>query len=229
MSTWCRVCCTEHEPQGRCPGELQPTGPEREGWKIIAETPGGMQGYGVLLAEVGRRWRARILTFPNIPWVLPGGDGAIKFLGRTPEEAELKAARFIREHCTGNGYTLRDGLELVDSPAVPFAISARPGEGVPRVATRFARQLPVRFGENAPTIVGRTVNLSATGLFVYTDYPLEAGLLAGLLLELEHCKLPLRGSVVWVRRIPGPFRPPGMGLALFNPPTIYQRYIQALE
>ena len=61
-----------------------------------------------------------------------------------------------------------------------------------------------------------------------TRTPLGDGELLGLSLELEHCKVPLRGSVAWHRALRNPSRDRGMGLRLFNPPTVYVDYIRAL-
>jgi hypothetical protein len=222
---WCPVCGTDHLARSRCPGELAATGPESEGWKITVETPRGMQGYAVLLAPVGRRFRARILTYPNILWTVPGGGGSIKFLGATAADAERKAVAFIREHCAERSYVMRDELELCEA-AVP-GVAARWREDSLR-APRFDRRLPVRFGTNRPTVQAATGNLSKDGLFVATEHPMEEGQLVGLLLELEHCKVPLRGSVVWQRRAPDCGRPAGMGLRLLDPPPVYQTYVRAL-
>jgi hypothetical protein len=223
MGEWCTVCGTRHGRAHRCPGEVTPTGPERQAWKVTAETPRGVEGYGVLLAEVGSRWRARILTFPNVLWTVPGGGpGSIKFLGPTPEQAERQAVDFIREHCALRGFRLRDELESFDRPITVL------GDGS-LVSPRFTRILPVRFGPAAPRTLGRTGNLSETGLFINTEEPLVPGALAGLLLELEHCKLPLRGSVVWNREAPGRFGPAGMGVKLHGAPETYRRYVQALS
>ncbi len=64
-----------------------PTGPEERRWQIAVETPRGIEGYGVLVAPSGNRWRARILTFPNILWTIPGGGTSIKFLARSETTA----------------------------------------------------------------------------------------------------------------------------------------------
>lgn len=228
-STWCLVCCTNHPPQGQCPGVLRPSGPEREGWKTTVETPLGMQAYGVMLTPVGRRWRARILTYPNILWTIPGGGGTMKFLGRTAEEAERKAVMFIREHCGERAYLVRDELEPADSEPVAAEAAGLPKGKRRPAAPRFRRTLSVRFGQNIPTEAATTANLSEQGMFVSTVQPLAPGLLVGLMLQLEHCTVPLRGSVVWQRRRPRPGLPPGMGLQLLNPPDVYVRYIHALE
>lgn len=222
---WCGRCGTEHPEDARCPTETEPDGLETPVWRITVETPRGPQGYGVLVSAVGQRWRARILTYPNVMWTVPGGGSSIKFFGRTAEDAERQAVAFIRRHCAERSYLMRDELEPLDL-----------GPGGPRVAAgardvrfpRFDRRLPVRYGLNRPTLDGKTVNISESGLFVATRRPLIEGTLAGLLLELEHCKVPLRGSVVWNRIVPSFGRDAGMGLVLLQPPTIYLRYIKAL-
>jgi hypothetical protein len=186
-----------------------------------------MQGFGVLVAAAGERWRARILTYPNVLWTVPGGGSSIKFYARSVEEVERKAIAFIRQHCAVRSYVLRDELQPVGLDEFLRAHPGDPADAVVR-EPRFRRVLPVRFGLSRPTVIGRTGNLSESGLFVTTPHPLGEGALAGLLLELEHSKVPLRGSVIWNRALPGLGRDPGMGLVLLNPPTIYVRYVQAL-
>jgi len=228
---WCRHCGTQHFEPSRCPGELCATGPERQTWRVTADVPGGMQGYGVLVAPVGDRFRARILTFPNILWTVPGGGGTIKFVGRTEAEAERLAIDFIRHHGHERGYTLRDELELVSGPAVYFNptpfVHAPPRSLIQRYP-RFERRLPIRFGRNRPIWLAVTGNLSLGGLFVSTEHPVTGGESIGLLLEMEHCKVPLRGSVVWSRPEAQRGLPTGMGLQILEPPAVYVRYVQAL-
>ncbi len=221
---WCEGCGTEHAIGSRCPA-IATSGPEAPVWRVSVETPRGLQGCGVLVATAGTRWRARILTYPNVLWTVPGGGSSIKFFGRTPEEAQRKAIAFLREHCGRRGYVLNDELEVV---AGPRAVAARAGQAVGAHARRHQRRLPVRYGRSRPILMARTGNLSETGLFVVTERPLPDGELAGLLLELEHCKVPLRGSVVWHRPRGEAGRDPGMGVALLNPPRVYTRYVQAL-
>ena len=222
---WCACCGTEHAAESGCPRVSEISNSEVPVWRVAVETPRGIDGYGVLVAPMGNSWRARILTYPNVMWTVPGGGSSIKFVGRTPEEAERLAVAFIRRHCGERSYVMRDELEaLPDNHAILDAGKKYPTHADPR----FQRKLPVRFGEARPTIVGKTGNLSETGLFVHTRHPLVEGVLAGLLLELEHCKLPLRAQVVWQRVLPEPGREPGMGLELLKPPKIYVRYVQAL-
>ena len=99
---------------------------------------------------------------------------------------------------------------------------------LPTAHARVDRSLPVRFGRSRPTLDGRTANLSESGLFVATDSLLAGGVSLGLLLELEHCKVPLRGTVVWQRSQPSADLSSGMGMRLVNPPSVYLSYVRAL-
>ena len=234
---WCPTCGTQHASENDCPPRLVPDGPEDEVWRVSVETPRGVQGHGVLVAAVGRAWRARIMTFPNVMWTVPGGGSSIKFFGHSPEDAERQAVAFVRLHCGRLGHVLRDELEPVaTSVSAPRPVRlhlprAAPSadEGAVVVPPRFDRELPVHYGVNRPSVEGTTANLSERGLFVTTRRPLPQGALAGLLLEMEHCKVPLRGAVVWNRVIPDLGREAGMGLELLRPPTIYVRYVRALD
>lgn len=221
-SRWCAQCCTDHLRQARCPGDLRATGDEEEGWRVTVHTPRGFQAYGVLLAPAGDLWRARILTYPKVLWLVPGGSGTLKFAAKTAQDAERKARDFIRAHCASRGYLMRDEL----APVEKGSGLARAGLG--NQLPRFRRALPVRFGKDRPTIVGTTHDLSECGLFVVTERPYARGTATGLVLQLEHCTVPLRGTVAWARRVPSGGRPTGMGLNLVSPPQVYVRYVQAL-
>ncbi len=111
---WCGVCGTEHGSRRRCPGDLPATGPENPGWKVNVETPRGIEAYGVLLAPCHRRWRARVLTYPRVLWLVPGGDCSLKFMAGTADQAERKASRFISEHSLLRGYVMRDEVAKAD-------------------------------------------------------------------------------------------------------------------
>jgi hypothetical protein len=165
-----------------------------------------------------------VLTYPRIFWLVPGGHCTLKFIGRTPEEVERKAVAFIRAHCHERGYTMRDEITVVDSPRTRAKRPLRAEQQHPR----FQRVLPVRFGENRPVMPGVTADLSEGGLFVACEQPADREMNVGILLHLEHCTVPLRGAVMWVRRVPRDGRPVGMGLRLFNPPGIYLSYVRAL-
>ena len=99
VEKWCRTCGTLHEPRGPCPGTLLATGVERFGWRVTVRTSYGVETIGVLVAPVGKRWRARILTYPNVMWMIPGGGGSIKFLRDDPVDAERVTIDFILQHC----------------------------------------------------------------------------------------------------------------------------------
>jgi hypothetical protein len=227
IATWCSLCGTQHAPNVACPREVRATGPEKPRWRVAAETPLGVRGYGVLVAEAGARWCARIVTFPNILWMVPGGGQALKFLAKTEEDAVRQASDFIRQHCVAKGYLMRDEVEFVEPVRRSVDLDgSKIFTGQP--APRFERRLPILFGHSRPTMPGRTGNLSETGLFVATAVPLSDGEALGLLLELEHCKVPLRGAVRWQRTRQSPGRECGMGLRLVNPPAIYLDYVRAL-
>ncbi len=226
LAVWCPLCGTAHGTGVACPRQLGATGPETIAWRVAVETPRGARGYGVLLAEAGRRWRARIVTFPNTLWMVPGGGETIKFLAKRKDDALRQAIDFARSHCVDRGYLMRDELQCLDAPHRRTA--ARDGSALPPRAPRYQRRLPVRFGRSRPTLLGTTENLSETGLFVVTSMPLAEGELLGLSLELEHCKVPLRAEVAWSRGTRQPGRATGMGLALVEPPPVYVDYVRCL-
>jgi hypothetical protein len=225
---WCPVCGTQHLLETLCRRQVDATDPEEVRWRVSALTPEGVRGHGVLVARAGGLWRSRIVTFPNVVWMVPGGGESIKFMAKTEQEALRQAIDFVRRHCVTKGHLMRDEIESVAVPRQPFT-SGVPIDSVPRVAPRYDRRLPVHFGRSRPTILGHTDNLSETGLFVATDTPPTEGELLGLLLELEHCKLPLRGSVAWRRSQRSPGRSCGMGMHLVNPPSTYVSYVRALS
>jgi len=227
-ASFCPVCQTQHGSKRRCPGELLATGPERHGWRVRVRTSSRDEVYGVLVAEAGEFWRARILTYPGMLWSVPGGRGTIKFAGDTAAEAESQAIEFIREHCRVRGYAVDEGAPEVES--VPVA-SERRRSGRPRATgdPRHLRSLVVRFGVSKPDRVGMTADLSAGGLFVITDRPPDEGQPVKLLLELEGFTVPLAGKVAWMRRRAVQGRPAGMGIQLKNPPNLYGRYVRTLD
>lgn len=230
-SSWCPTCCTDHPDGAVCPGELPASEPERHGWRINVETPHGIQAHGVLVAESYGLWRARIVTYPNVLWIVPGGRGTIKFVGRTPQEAERKAADFILGHCRRRGYRVRDELTPVESGKIDAETGPPP---LPRPAgqpsERKLRFLPLRFGVAGPTELGGTGNLSETGLFVITGAPVDSGRWLDLLLQLDgEQELPLKGVVRWMHRRHHAGRSPGMGIQLQAPPPLYLDYVRSLS
>ena len=225
---WCPVCQTRHASRKDCPGELLATGPERHAWRVQVRTPTRTDAYGVLVAECGERWRARILTYPNILWSVPGGRGTVKFVGDTAQLAEQAAIDFILDHCRERDYEV-----LQKSPAVesrPLETEAAPVQQ-PRGSRdpRHLRSLVVRYGPEKTDRLGMTSDLSKSGLFIITDDPLAAGQDLKLLLELGRYSVPLVGKVAWRRTKAERGRPAGMGVQLKTPPNVYARYVSSLE
>jgi hypothetical protein len=223
---WCAVCCTIHARAHQCPGELIALTPERHGWRVNVETSHGIEAYGVLIAKAESGvWRARVLTYPNVLWAVPGGHAAIKFAADSPIEAERLAIEFIRGHCRERGFKLRKEVSL----ATPDRLSAEEAAfAAPQPANRVIRFLPVRFGVVNPSEVGGTGNLSETGLFVITNHPLGVNTRLRLLLDRTEAPLPLTGDVRWMNSSPRLGRSPGMGVRLHNPPGGYAEYVRAL-
>ncbi len=227
VDKWCAVCCTTHVKAARCPGELLTDNRERHGWRVNVETPQGIEAFGVLVAKTTSGvWRARILTYPNVLWVLPGGTGTIKFAAKSPIEVERQAIDFIRAHCREEGYTLRNEAALAtpDKLNVEEAAPARPGP-----STRVIRFLPIRFGVANPSEIGGTGNLSAMGLFVITNHPMEVNTRLSMLLDLAKNRLTLTGDVRWMNSSPRVGRSPGMGVLLHCPPEHYAEYVRNLD
>lgn len=232
---WCPVCNTRHSAAADCPGELNATGPERHGWRVTVETPNGIESYGVLIAPCRDVWRARILTYPNVLWLVPGGKTTMKFASKTPEDVERLAIAFIDEHCLERGFRRRDQMVPVEVGATnPEAAAASgtgvgPGIGRKPTAQRRLRSLPIRFGPDRATMLGSTADLSEEGMFIMTPVPLEAGTSVLLHLDLVGTTVPLQGLVMWnrVRREPG--RPVGMGVRIVNPPQVYVNFVKTLR
>lgn len=225
---WCQVCATRHEPGAGCPGELLATGKERYGRRITVLNEMREEVYGVLLAECGDSWRARILTYPNMLWSAPGVRGTIKFVGATPQDAESQAIAFIREHCRSRGLKILPRTAEVESAAIEreYAVAQNPKGARDE---RHLRTLNVRFGHPRPTVEARTSDLSTGGLFVTTDRPFSQGREVRLILEIQGYSIPLSGSVAWVRSKADQGRVPGMGVQLVKPPPIYVRIVRKLE
>jgi len=208
---------------------LLATGPERHGWRVNIQTPNGIEACGVLVAPAEDVWRARILTYPNVLWTVPGGRGTIKFVGRTARDAEAAAIAFLREHVHTRGYTMRDEVALVepdafDPEAALTGLTRPPSPAAPR-RIRF---LPIRYGVRQITEVAGTGNLSQTGLFIITNAPEDRHTWLNMLLEVDGDNIGLQGLVRWMNRRHRAGRSPGMGVQLKAPPPSYLDYIRSL-
>jgi hypothetical protein len=199
---------------------LLATGHERHGWRINVDTPHGIEACGVLVAECDGLWRARVLTYPNVLWSVPGGGGALKFVDNSPQGAERQAIAFVKEHFRERGCRLRDEIGMVQ-PALIAPEAAHP-------AHRKVRFLPVHYGIARMTEMGGTGNLSETGLFVITNSPEREGSWLKLLLDLNGHDVDMRGLVRWMNMQSHAGRSPGMGIQIEAPPPRYRRYVRLL-
>ncbi len=228
--SWCAVCGTLHGPHDECPGELRITQPERHGWRVLVSTGHRTEVYGVLIAPTRDCWRARILTFPNMLWSIPGGRGTIKFVGSSAQEAERAAISFVEQHCKRRGYAMLGEPAMVGSRRLEReAEPESAGEEQVAGLRRFLKVKKVRYGPAKPTVTARTGDLSLGGLFIVTDNPLPENTMIKMVLELDGFNVPLAGRVVWCRPQAEQGRPPGMAIELTKAPPMYHRYIRSLH
>jgi hypothetical protein len=226
VKTWCPTCGTMHDDDDECPGELLATGPERHGWRVLVDTPRGPEVYGTLVAPAGDHWRARVLTYPNVLWIVGRGN-TMKFVGSTPALVEQAAIRFIKGHCKSHGFTARTEVPAVESGEVApeqDATAAR-SEAV-RASQRQLRAVRVAYGLGRPNQEAETDDLSEGGLFIRTDEPMPVGTDLQLRLEAEGFGIPLRGVVRWARDVDVNGRPRGMGIKLVNPHPRYIHFVR---
>ncbi len=227
---WCRVCCTTHGQEGSCPGELLATGAERHAWRVTVDTPHGAETFGVLVAPAGSAWRARILTYPNALWVIPGSSATMKFVGAHPREAEKQAIEMIERVCEHRGFRKHEVLPPVEPAPIDPERAPEPRGTVPAppVAVRKVLSTTVHFGHTKASQEGLTANVSERGMFVSTEKPLDPGAAIRLRVILDAYTVPLRGVVVWSRRNLEPGRPPGMGVRILLPSNLYTEYVAQL-
>lgn len=224
---WCGVCGIRHAERARCRGRLLATGPERRGRRLAVEIGGRPEVVGVLVAEAGDVWRARLLTEPNMLWTVPGGRCTMKFVASTAQEAEARAVEYLRELCASRGYEIHDGSPPAAGTALP---DPERGPGTPRAAsdTRVPRAATVRYGRDEATEVAQTIDVSPGGLSIATREPLPRGTSLTLALEIQGYTIPLSGVIAWSRELPRAGRPPGMGVRLTHPPALYVRIAREL-
>ncbi len=215
---FCPVCCTQHLDPG-CPGELRATGPERHGWAVAVDAPRGVELYGVILAPSDPHWRARVVTYPQAPWTVPGSRGTLKFVGATPGEAEARALEFVLRWCEDHRKKARDGFGPWDAPD---------GPATRRPPPRKRRSLAIRYGTAGSTSLTTTANLSPSGLFVTTPHPLPVDTVLDLEMEIYGCIAAMRGVVCWNRNEVGAGQPRGMGVRLLDPPPVYKLFVRSL-
>jgi len=223
---YCSVCGGNHASRQECPGELRATGPERHGWRVAVETPYGLEAYGVLVAPSFDLWRARVITYPNILWTVPGGAVTLKFAGKTPQDAERQAVAFVEGHIKARGFVRH---EAPDTPSVArYRAEAEAKAQAAGPAVRKVRAIPVRFGNGPALFAAMTGNLSESGLFVMTLAPFDPGTGLRVMIDLETGPLGLKGEVVWKRDKLVLGRPLGMGVQLIAAPELYREFVVEL-
>jgi Tfp pilus assembly protein PilZ len=227
--SWCTVCCTRHAPGGDCPGSLLATGPERHARKITAIAEDNqVEYYGILIAEAGDHWRARIFTYPDLLWRVPGGAGTVKFAGTTARDAESHAIEYVEEHCDEQGSKVTETVE----DEIPLRVEA---ENADRQTAHGGKEhrhlckLPIRFGEEMAIQVATTANFSAKGIYIATDKLVKRGKRLHMSLTVEAYTISLAGTVMWVRDDDEPGKPKGLGVRLERPPAMYLRYVEEVR
>jgi Tfp pilus assembly protein PilZ len=181
----------------------------------------------VLVAPSGDLFRARILTYPNILWTVPGGAVTVKFASRSAQEAESQAIAFVEGHIKSLGYVRRDALEIPGVARYRAEAQARAAAAA-GPALRKMRAMPVRFGTGPSLFTAMTGNLSESGLFVMTLVPFDPGTGLRVLIDLDVGPVGLQGRVVWKREAMVLGRPVGMGVQLIAPPPSYREFVTEL-
>ncbi len=220
---WCAVCGSRHDLGPPCPGVLEASGPERFGWRVALEGDHRTDEVAVLVAPSDEFWRARVLTLPNMLWSAPGQRGmTLKFVGHSAKDVEETAKKYIRLFATRRGMTVR--------PATSVKKQALKADGVKGNGEnqRMLYTIPIKFGEQLADRVGLTGDLSNAGLFIATKQPLPQGRRLRLVLEIDQARLPLQGTVIWVRSHQEEGREPGMGIQLHGTPALYRHYVARL-
>ena len=225
---WCAVCCTQHEPRKNCPGNLLATGPERHARKYAVTQDKRLEYYGILIAEAGDLWRARVFTYPNMLWSVPGGRGTVKFVGATAKEAEELAIAFLRSHCEERRYTMQDATDEV-APGSMDSEKAEKTDPKQGKEDRHPCKVPIRFGEEKATQAATTANLSVGGIYIATSNLLPAGKTIKMLLDVQAYTIPLTGTIAWVREEEEEGRPKGVGVQVHNPPSLFVRYVTEVK
>lgn len=184
----------------------------------MLETQKGMQACGVLVAPSAAMWRARIVTYPKAPWMIPGGRGAIRFAGSSSNQAESRAVAYVHAVCADRGWSWNDVLPM-----------RRKGDGKALPERRKRRSLPIRYttADIAPQL-STVSNLSEGGLFLASPEPLDQGTHLRLEIEIYGSVATLDGTVAWIRTKLEPGRPRGMGIVLDESPAVWVSFVRGL-
>ena len=174
---------------------------------------------GVVVAPAGNRWRARIVTYPSDFWTVSRGTAVMKFYADDPESAEKEAIDHIEAYIQKSGLT-----RAAEFLPVRFGSGADPDGKIGRRLCGWK----IRFGHNTMNQEAVLGNASERGLFVQTENPLPAGSVVRLELDADGTRIPLRGTVAWVRVSRDTGRLAGMGVRLVRPPAMYLDSVKKL-
>ena len=148
----------------------------------------------MLIAEAGDYWRARVFTYPNMLWSVPGGRGTIKFAGATAKEAGTRAIEFLNEHCEARRCTMQEAA--IESPVGQVEKeNADPLSPQGGREERHPCKVPIRFGEERSTQAATTANLSTGGIYLATDKPLKKGQHVRMLIDVQDYSIPLTARI----------------------------------
>lgn len=228
LGPWCRTCGTRHAV-GPCSRDYSSTGTERHGWRALIEGKEFPEVYGVLIAPMERLWRARILTYPNVVWMIPGGGSTMKFLGVSAAQAEGEAAQFIQEFCKSRGLKISRRLpNLEPGPFNHEESAATQSDTEAQANRRRLRHVPLWWGKNAADEEGLSEDFSESGLFLISGKLQPEGTKLKLRIKAGDTMVELTGTVAWTRDVAGGGRRIGMGIELQAPSQAYKEFVRSL-
>jgi hypothetical protein len=222
---FCEKCMCIHEGS-RCLRDPRASAPERHGRRIAAETTAGLKEiHGALIAPVDGRWRARLLTYPRTLWTYPGRPVTMKFIADGPVIAETMAVDFLLKHLAERGDQIIDSDMKVTVDTFDQEVR---NKAAVRSEVRKLNSTFVEFGVKPPWVEAETADMSERGLFIVTEEMYPKQTLLKIFLNIESCRMPLKGVVTWQRKRSSPGRPQGLGIQLIGPPALYTHYVEKL-
>lgn len=228
LGPWCRTCGTRHPPVP-CVKDYSSTGTERHAWRALIEGKEFPEVYGVLIAPMGRLWRARILTYPNVVWMVPGGGATMKFLAMSAVQAEADAVQFIQDLCKRRGLRISRRLPNLEPGPVDHEESPETqADAQAQASRRRLRHIPIWWGKDAADEEGLSEDLSEEGLFLISGKLQPKGTTLHLRLKVGDTLLEMTGTVTWTRDLAGYGRRIGMGIELKSPPQGYKEFVRTL-
>jgi hypothetical protein len=212
-----------------CFRDYQATGTERHGWRALIEGKDVPEVVGVLVAPVGALWRARVITYPNVVWMVPGGGSSMKFLGASAAQAESDAVLYLQEYLKSKGLKVSRRLPNLVTGEVDREESAETqADQQLQAARRRVQYIPVWWGLEIPDEEGLSEDLSETGLFLITGKLQPKGARLALRIDAAGTKVDMLGTVAWRREMLAGGRRVGMGIEIRTPPAAYVEYVRSL-